>query len=85
MVYMLWNNARAALMRGGLHWRKRDPSGDTTYQSIQYRTFSKAAEKVYDDGLQSDVLIMVLLRYDLRHISPFVSVLGLAGFRIASN
>ena len=41
-----------------LRWRKRGPSGNTTYQSVQYRTFPKAAEKVYDDGLQSDLSIM---------------------------
>lgn len=43
---------------GGHRCRKIGPSGDTTYQSVQYRTFSKAAQKVYDDGLQSEVPIM---------------------------
>jgi hypothetical protein len=79
---MLWNYARAALMRGGeRHWRERYPSGDTTYQSVQYRTLSKAAEKVYDDGLQSDLLIYGVLRY-----FPFLSRSSdLRGFRLASN
>ena len=54
-----------------LRWRKRGPSGNTTYQSVQYRTFPKAAEKVYDDGLQSDMLIYGLLRYDVWHTSRF--------------
>jgi hypothetical protein len=53
------------------HWRERYPSGDTTYQSVPYRTLSRAAEKVYDDGLQSDVLIDGVLRYDVWHISRF--------------
>jgi hypothetical protein len=69
---MLWNNARAVLMRGGgLQWRERSPSGDTTYQSVHFRTLSKAAEKAYDDGLQSDMLIYGVLRYDVWHISRF--------------
>jgi hypothetical protein len=43
---------------GELHLGERAPSGDAAYQSVQYRTLSKAAGKVYDDGLQSDVPIM---------------------------
>jgi hypothetical protein len=46
---------------GELHWREGAPSGDTAYRSVQYRTFSKAAGKVYDDGLQSDVPIIEFL------------------------
>jgi hypothetical protein len=56
-IYVV-EQCKSCVDAGGLHWRKRGPSGDKTYQSVQYRTFLMAAEKVYDDGLQSDVPIM---------------------------
>jgi hypothetical protein len=37
---------------------KRNTSSETTYQYVRCRTFPNAAQKVYDDSFQFNVLIM---------------------------